>query len=224
LLLDVPADQFTAFGSVTTGNKAGSWVILPPGYTKTLPSKFAGLPRTTAPTLGVWVLGRMYVANQQDLPNVLKLWSQFKIEPVNAGDSKPTLLYSTANKAFSLMGKPGPADIGKANSTAAFVALAGLLKTLPPPKQQLANLTKAARAVNLDLLRGFDQPRVSPAQAAVYTAGYQLSFSCIEGFLASGALGKSFKYGWTVSVQPTRYRCRCRCTCRCRCMAGRHPG
>jgi hypothetical protein len=162
-------------------------------------AKYAKLPRTNATTSGVWVIGRIYVEGQKDLQNVMDLWSKFKIEPVNPGQKKPTMLASTATTAYNLMGKPEPADIGRPNATTAFVAMAGMIKAFPPVKEDMFNLTKAARAVNLDLLRGFDQPRVNAAQAAVYTAGYQLGINCMNSFVVSGQSGKPFKYGWTVS-------------------------
>jgi hypothetical protein len=77
--------------------------------------------------------------------------------------------------------------------------MAGLLKAFPPPKGQLVNLTKAARAVNIDLVKGFNQARYNKAQAGVFTAGYQLGFQCMHGYLAVTGFGKAFKYGWTVS-------------------------
>jgi hypothetical protein len=55
----------------------------------------------------------MYVSNQADLPNVLKLWGEFKIQPVNPGQGKPTMLTSTTSTAFNMMGSQGQLTLAR---------------------------------------------------------------------------------------------------------------
>jgi hypothetical protein len=200
-LLDMYTEQYASYGSVTTGNGAGSWVVMPPGqHAASLPAQYARLPRGNATTNGTWVIGRMYVTNKTDVPNVADLWKQFKVTPVYPERGTATQLFSTANQAYTIMGKPEPAAIGAANASAAYVALAGLMATFPPPLSQLPNVTKALAAMGLNLRSGFSQAKLSAAQSAAMTTGYQLGFNCLESFLQAGNLGVPFKYGWSATV------------------------
>src|SRR5271157_3906445 len=54
-MLDMWTDVFASPGSRTTGTQAGAYVIVPPGWTGTVP---AGLTRINAPTPYVWIIGR----------------------------------------------------------------------------------------------------------------------------------------------------------------------
>jgi len=199
-LLDMYTEQYASYGAVTTGTKAGSWVIMPPGqHNAKLPAAYEKLPRANSTTDGTWIIGRVYVAGEPDVPNVLKLWDQFKVEPISKGPNA-TKVADVTSKAFGLMGKHAPAAIGQANASAAYVAFAGLVKAFPPPPNQLPNISQAAKVVGLDWAAGFNQRSFTPAQRAVFTAGYNLGFSCINSYILSGNLGKQFKYGWSATI------------------------
>ena len=66
-LLDAYSNTFAYVGRRTTGTRPGSYAIVPPGFTGTLP---AGVKRIQSPTNLVWVLGRTLVQDAADMPAV----------------------------------------------------------------------------------------------------------------------------------------------------------
>ena len=66
-LLDAYSNTFAYVGRRTTGTRAGSYAIVPPGFKGSLP---AGVKRIQSPTNLVWVLGRTLVSDQADMPAV----------------------------------------------------------------------------------------------------------------------------------------------------------
>ena len=66
-LLDAYSNTFAYVGRRTTGTRPGSYAIVPPGFTGTLP---AGVKRIQSPTNLVWVLGRTLVKDAADMPAV----------------------------------------------------------------------------------------------------------------------------------------------------------
>jgi hypothetical protein len=174
---------------------------MPPGqHNAPLPAEYAKLPRANATTDGTWIIGRIYTFGQSDVPNVLKLWEQFKVRPVYKERPKATKVSTTVKQAFEAMGEPPPVEIGIINATAAYVALAGMVKAFPPPAEQLPNIKAAAKAVGLVWAKGFHQSAFNAEQQGVFTAGLQLGYSCIKNYILAGDLGRIAKYGWSATV------------------------
>src|SRR5262245_36316593 len=69
-MLDMWTDVFAVVGTRTTGNKSGTYAIVGPGWTGTLPS---GVEKIVAPTPVLWILGRTQTDGMADYPNVHKV-------------------------------------------------------------------------------------------------------------------------------------------------------
>ena len=80
-------------GRRTTGTKAGSYAVVPPGFKGTLP---AGVRRIQSPTNLVWVLGRTLLRDAADLPAVGQLMGGYKVTalgPWQAGERQGSLVF-----------------------------------------------------------------------------------------------------------------------------------
>nr|WP_315844888.1 DUF1254 domain-containing protein [uncultured Achromobacter sp.] len=78
-LLDMWTDVFAALGKRTTGTAKGNTVIVPPGWTGTLPS---GMARIDAPTAHVWAKALIQTDGPADYPAVHALQDGFTLTPL----------------------------------------------------------------------------------------------------------------------------------------------
>ncbi len=75
-MLDAYTNTFNSVGKRTTGTVEGDFAIVGPGWNSNLPT---GLQVIKSPTNSVWIIGRILVKGESDLPNVLALQKQFTL-------------------------------------------------------------------------------------------------------------------------------------------------
>src|SRR5918997_1022217 len=80
-LLDAYSNTFAYVGRRTTGTKAGSYAVVPPGFDGALPT---GVRRIESPTNRVWVLGRTLVRDAADLAAVADLMGGYRFTALDA--------------------------------------------------------------------------------------------------------------------------------------------
>jgi hypothetical protein len=76
-LLDPYTENFANIGS--TGYPPGNYAVVPPGWHGRLPH---GVKRIQAPYTRVWVIGRTYIRNAADTPNVVRIQNKYSITPL----------------------------------------------------------------------------------------------------------------------------------------------
>jgi hypothetical protein len=79
-MLDAYTNTFNSVGRRTTGTGEGNFAIVGPGWNGSLPT---GLQIIKSPTNTVWIIGRILVKSDSDLPNVLALQKQFTLTPLS---------------------------------------------------------------------------------------------------------------------------------------------
>jgi hypothetical protein len=79
-LLDAYTNNFNSIGRRTTGTGEGNFAIVGPEWNGSLPE---GIREIKSPTNTVWILGRILVKGDSDLPNVQELQKQFTLTPLN---------------------------------------------------------------------------------------------------------------------------------------------
>jgi len=124
-------------GRRTTGTRPGSYVVVPPGFTGSLP---AGVQRIQSPTNLVWTLGRTLVQDAADMPAVATLMGGYKITalaPWTAGQRQNPLVLG----AF-----PTVPTVELPKGLAYFAALGDVLASDPAPKRDACALRAFARA------------------------------------------------------------------------------
>jgi hypothetical protein len=136
-LLDAYSNTFAYVGRRTTGTRAGSYAIVPPGFKGSLP---AGVKRIQSPTNLVWVLGRTLVQDQADMPAVAALMGGYRVTPLDA--------WVTGQRQGPLVlgGFPTVAPVVIPKGTAYFAKLGEILATDPAPKRDACALKAFARA------------------------------------------------------------------------------
>ena len=78
-LLDAYSNTIRNIGRRTTGTKAGSFALVPPGFRGNLP---AGVSRIESPTPLVWLLGRTLIRDEAEIPAVRPLLTGYTATPL----------------------------------------------------------------------------------------------------------------------------------------------
>ena len=126
-LLDPYTNNFAAIGSV--GRPAGSYAVLPPGWHGPLPR---GVRRLRSPYARVWIVGRTYIRNARDTPNVVRIQNRYSLTPLSEwGGRVPRHRPARVIRKPRSYAVPGTAT-GQ-DPLAFFDRLGDLLARFPPP-------------------------------------------------------------------------------------------
>jgi len=142
-LLDAYSNTFAYVGRRTTGTKAGSYAVVPPGYKGSLP---AGVKRIQSPTNLVWVLGRTLVQDAADMPSVAALMRGYRFTALDAWTQGQRL------NPLVLPGFPTLAPVTLPTGAAFYTKLDEILKSDPPPKRDNCAVKAFAKATGPTLV------------------------------------------------------------------------
>lgn len=129
-LLDAWSDVFASPGTRVTGSGAGSFALVPLCWQGRLP---AGLQKIECPTSLVWIIGRIVLHDDADIPQVRKLQTGFTLTPLSAWGTKKgvaTAVSPLSNKIPTATDMPAPVTQLDAMGMEAYFDMAmQLLKT-----------------------------------------------------------------------------------------------
>jgi hypothetical protein len=128
-LLDAWTETFAVPGTRTTGNKAGSFVIVGPNWKGAVPS---GTTRIDSPTSMVWIIGRIQTNGPDDYANVRALQRGFTLAPLSGTVSTTQPSAGSDFTRRTTTGSTPPAQVARMNASEFFSAFAEALKTNPP--------------------------------------------------------------------------------------------
>jgi hypothetical protein len=127
-MIDMWTDVFASPGSRTTGTQAGNFVVVPPGWSGTLPEN---LSRIDAPTPFVWIIGRTKTDGPQDYAAVNAIQAGYTITPLSQlgkpGSSSPVKIDPNVD-----MTTPPLKQVDSMPADRFFTYAAELLKVNPP--------------------------------------------------------------------------------------------
>src|SRR5581483_4393954 len=137
-LVDPYTENFANIGSV--GYPAGNYAVVPPGWHGRLPRN---VKRIHSPYSRVWVIGRTYIKNAADTPNVVRIQNRYSLTPLNKWGTKytpprPKHVNLTPTN-FAIPGTEAGAD-----PLQFFDALGDQLKRFPPPARDRPLLKQLA--------------------------------------------------------------------------------
>ena len=168
----VHSDNFAYVGRRTTGNKAGNYAIIGPGWEGQLPDGVTALPQS--PTPWVLIFGRTLVDGADDVPNVRKLQEEYQLTPLS--------LWGTESEVPERRDVMVPFD-QQQDPLAPWKTLNAMLAENPPPAkhdQLMKQFTTIGIGPGLDVEEQDEVTKENLVRAAA--AGRQL----IEQALKSG--------------------------------------
>jgi hypothetical protein len=126
-LVDPYTENFANIGSV--GHPPGDYAVTPPGWHGRLPK---GVRRIRSTYTRVWIIGRTYIRDAADTPNVVRIQNEYSLTPLSKWGTNyrptPPKHRRTRPKHYTV---PGTAS-GQ-NPLAFFDALGDELEQFPPP-------------------------------------------------------------------------------------------
>ncbi|MEO8715084.1 MAG: DUF1254 domain-containing protein [Acetobacteraceae bacterium] len=156
-MLDMWTDVFASPGWRTTGTKAASWAVVPPGWAGALPD---GVARIDAPTPFVWILGRTKTDGHADYDAVHKIQAGYKVTPLSQWGKPPQPPSVMIDPAIDMKTPPkiqvDTMDVGKYFATAAE-----FMKSAPPhitDQPMVAELKK----IGIEPGMSFDPDKADP--------------------------------------------------------------
>ncbi|WP_230742755.1 DUF1254 domain-containing protein [Methanooceanicella nereidis] len=130
-LMDAYTNNLDSIGRRTTGTGEGNFAIIGPGWNGSLPE---GLNPVRSPTNTVWIIGRVLVNGESDIPAVRALQEQFTLTPLDQF-GKPAA--SVKDQTLSDFNKMFPSTEAQ-EKLKFFEELRVALKNNPPPKGEEA--------------------------------------------------------------------------------------
>lgn len=187
-LLDAWTESFAYLGTRATGGRGGTWVLVPPGFAGALP---AGVARIDVPTPQAFLLGRVLVYDDADVPNVTALSAHIAIRPLDP-----------AAPATPPLGAPAgpPADSGN-NGLAFWDELGDALAIDPPTTDAQRALLERLATLGVGPGRHPSSEVDDPEVRAALEAGIALGQQRIEQALD----GTSTVNGWRLRTDIGTY-------------------
>jgi hypothetical protein len=165
-MLDMWTDVFASPGWRTTGTGAGNFIVVPPGWTGTIPSDFT---RIDAPTPYVWIIGRTKTDGPSDYDAVHKIQAGYKITPLSEWGKTPQPVETKIDPAID-MKTPPKLQVDNMPAAKFFAYAAELLKLHPPHITDQPILAQMKR-IGIEPGKSFDIASLDPAvQNALETA------------------------------------------------------
>jgi hypothetical protein len=154
-MLDMWTDVFAAPGSRTTGNGAGNFAVVPPGWSGNLPN---GVTRIDAPTPYVWVCGRTKTNGPKDYEAVNKIQDGYTITPLSQwGDVLPQ-----APLPANIILRAAPVEQVEAMPAPAYFEYAADLMKVNPPHVTDWSILAKLRRIGIEPGQSYDPKTLDP--------------------------------------------------------------
>ena len=191
--LDMWTDVFSSLGTRTTGNEAGNFAYVPPGWEGELPE---GIERIHAPTSMIWVMGRIQTNGPSDYENVHKVQDGLRLTPLNqwGKDYQPP---ATSPVDATVDTKTPPlVTTNKMDGVEMLTRLARLLKKYPPHPNDYPIIFRM-RELGLVPGRDWDPKSLNSDTLEAINAGAK---DGLEDMIAGVRQVGKFVNGWNIAV------------------------
>src|SRR6185437_14200288 len=157
-MLDMWTNVFASPGWRTTGTQAGNFIVVPPGWTGSVPADFT---RIDAPTPYVWIIGRTKTDGPPDYDAVHKIQAGYKITPLSQW-GKPAQPVAVKIDPTVDMKTPPKTQVDTMPAGKFFAYAAELLKVNPPHLTDQPIIAQLKR-IGIEAGKSFDLGRAEPA-------------------------------------------------------------
>jgi hypothetical protein len=164
-MLDMWTNVFASPGWRTTGTQAGNFIVVPPGWTGSVPADFT---RIDAPTPYVWIIGRTKTDGPPDYDAVHKIQAGYKITPLSEWGGSPKPIEAKINPAID-MKTPPKLQVDAMPADKYFAAAAELLKLHPPHITDQPIIAQMKR-IGIEPGKSFDIASLDPAVQKALTS------------------------------------------------------
>lgn len=193
-LLDMWSDVFAVVGSRTTGTKAGTFAIVPTGWTGTLPD---GVTKIVAPTPTVWVLGRTQTNGPADYAAVNKVQDGYKLTPLSQWGKDYTPPKNVPTDPSIDNKTPPLVTVNKLDGVAMLTRLADLLAKHPPHPNDYPILFRLKK-LGIEPGKRFDPKGLTPGQVATINKAAR---DALEAMPAAMRKAGALVNGWNIGVE-----------------------
>lgn len=197
MLEDAYTNVFGYIGSRATGNKAGKYLIVGPGWKGKAP---AGLKVIQSPTTLVWIIGRTLVDGDKDLPNVATIQQQYQIQML-----PPVVDPTPIKQRWNLQAKPSKMPVKQVDELdwkTYFTWAAQLVADNPPPAADNV-LTSQFSLLGLSASAAFSAEHLTPAMQAGLERGYAAGRQIIKA--EAMKIGSSESNGWAYNLNAGKW-------------------
>lgn len=156
-ILDMWSNVVAVPGKRTTGTAAGSWAIVPPGWSGTLPD---GVSRIDVTTPHLWVIGRTQTNGPADYESVHKVQDGYVITPLSRW-GKPSEAVEFKPDPTVDMKTPPLTQVNTMPASKYFAYGAALMRVNPPQKSDWSTLARLAR-IGIRPDRELEYDKLSP--------------------------------------------------------------
>jgi hypothetical protein len=157
-MLDMWTDVFASPGKRTSGTKAGSFAVVPPGWNGQLPS---GVQKIQSPTPYAWIIGRTQTNGPKDYAAVHKIQDGYTITPLSRWGKAPEPVQAVVDPSVDM--KTPPLDqVNKMPAAAYFRYAAEILKVNPPHVTDWSTIARLKR-IGIEPGKSFDFEKLDPS-------------------------------------------------------------
>lgn len=186
--LDAWTESFAYLGTRTTGGRGGTWLLAPPGWEGETPS---GAARIDFPTPQGFLLGRVLVGEDAEVPIVTALTAQIDIAPLDPSAPPPPALGAPAGP---------PAQTGT-NGLAFWDELGDALAVNPPTTAAQQELLARLEALGVGPGRHPSTEVTDAGVRAALAAGIDAGNERIDGTFSSAPIVN----GWRIATDIGTY-------------------
>jgi hypothetical protein len=157
-MIDMWSDVFASPGKRTSGTKAGTFAVVPPGWQGELPS---GVDKIQAPTPYVWIIGRTQTNGVNDYKAVNKVQDGYTVTPLSQWGKTPQAVKAEIDPSVDM--KTPPLDQVNKMPAASYFKYAAELMKLHPPHATDWSIVARLKRIGIAPGKSFDYEKLDPS-------------------------------------------------------------